>query len=151
MNGIILGIFCITVMSTGEGNLNTWSHNAQKLTDMDQKPQTLILNLNWRYTNYNNSHLNDNWHTHFLSGSETGRPALGGASGELQQPSLSYVQSTSDASMEGVTPTSPTAHISKEEATERLKVHVISHSQQTLSSQQQPNVSTAVLEKLLSW
>uniref|UniRef100_A0A672LVK2 Kinesin family member 1C n=1 Tax=Sinocyclocheilus grahami TaxID=75366 RepID=A0A672LVK2_SINGR len=30
-------------------------------------------------------------------------------------------QSTSDAPMEGVTPTSPTAHISKEEAAERLK------------------------------
>ncbi len=84
-------------------------------------------------------------HIHFLSGSETGRPTLGGSSDELHQPSLSYVQSTSDAQMEGATPTSPTAHISKEEATERLKVHMIS-----LSSQQQPNVSTAMLEKLLS-
>uniref|UniRef100_A0A8C1XMH8 Kinesin motor domain-containing protein n=1 Tax=Cyprinus carpio TaxID=7962 RepID=A0A8C1XMH8_CYPCA len=55
------------------------------------------------------------------SGSEAGRPALGGASGELHQPSLSYVQSTSDAPMEGVAPTSPTTHISKEEAAERLK------------------------------
>uniref|UniRef100_A0A8C2FVC9 Kinesin motor domain-containing protein n=1 Tax=Cyprinus carpio TaxID=7962 RepID=A0A8C2FVC9_CYPCA len=51
----------------------------------------------------------------------SGRPALGGASGELHQPSLSYVQSTSDAPMEGVAPTSPTTHISKEEAAERLK------------------------------
>ncbi|XP_016099979.1 kinesin-like protein KIF1C isoform X2 [Sinocyclocheilus grahami] len=55
------------------------------------------------------------------SGSETECPSLGGASGELHQPLLSYVQSTSDAPMEGVTPTSPTAHISKEEAAERLK------------------------------
>ncbi|RXN15908.1 kinesin KIF1C [Labeo rohita] len=55
------------------------------------------------------------------SGSESGRPALGGASGELHQPSLSYEPSTSDAPMEGVAPTSPTAHISKEEAAERLK------------------------------
>ncbi|XP_016096766.1 kinesin-like protein KIF1C [Sinocyclocheilus grahami] len=55
------------------------------------------------------------------SGTETGRPALGGASGELHQPSLSYAPSTSDAPMEGVTPTSPTAHISKEEAVERLQ------------------------------
>uniref|UniRef100_A0A671RJ57 Kinesin motor domain-containing protein n=1 Tax=Sinocyclocheilus anshuiensis TaxID=1608454 RepID=A0A671RJ57_9TELE len=39
----------------------------------------------------------------------------------LITPLLSYVQSTSDAPMEGVTPTSPTAHISKEEAAERLK------------------------------
>uniref|UniRef100_A0A673MXL7 Kinesin motor domain-containing protein n=1 Tax=Sinocyclocheilus rhinocerous TaxID=307959 RepID=A0A673MXL7_9TELE len=52
---------------------------------------------------------------------ETGRLALGGASGELHQPSLSYAPSTSDAPMEGVTPTSPTAHISKEEAVERLQ------------------------------
>lgn len=113
-------------------------------------PQTLNLNLNWRHTNYNNSHLNNNWHIHFLLGSEAGRPALGGASGELHQPSLSYVQSTSDAPMEGVAPTSPTTHISKEEAAERLKVHMISHSQQILSSQQQPNLSTVMLEKLLS-
>ncbi|XP_016423670.1 kinesin-like protein KIF1C [Sinocyclocheilus rhinocerous] len=55
------------------------------------------------------------------SGTETGRLALGGASGELHQPSLSYAPSTSDAPMEGVTPTSPTAHISKEEAVERLQ------------------------------
>uniref|UniRef100_A0A8C1KKQ3 Kinesin motor domain-containing protein n=1 Tax=Cyprinus carpio TaxID=7962 RepID=A0A8C1KKQ3_CYPCA len=39
----------------------------------------------------------------------------------LHQPSLAYVPSTSDAPMEGMTPTSPTAHISKEEAVERLQ------------------------------
>uniref|UniRef100_A0A8C1I235 Kinesin motor domain-containing protein n=1 Tax=Cyprinus carpio carpio TaxID=630221 RepID=A0A8C1I235_CYPCA len=55
------------------------------------------------------------------SGTETGCTALGGASGELHQPSLAYVPSTSDAPMEGMTPTSPTAHISKEEAVERLQ------------------------------
>ncbi|XP_051978301.1 kinesin-like protein KIF1C [Xyrauchen texanus] len=55
------------------------------------------------------------------SGSETGRPALVMASGELNQPSLPYVQNNSDASMEGVTPTSPTELISEEEAVERLK------------------------------
>ncbi|TRY88268.1 hypothetical protein DNTS_032460 [Danionella cerebrum] len=54
------------------------------------------------------------------SGSETGCLALGRASGELQQPSLSYTQSTSDASMEGVMPAGPTETISKEEAAERL-------------------------------
>ncbi|XP_051528281.1 kinesin-like protein KIF1C [Myxocyprinus asiaticus] len=55
------------------------------------------------------------------SGSEAGRPALVVASGALNQPSLSYVQTSSDAPMEGMTPTSPTEIISEEEAVERLK------------------------------
>uniref|UniRef100_A0A8C1UF59 Kinesin-like protein n=1 Tax=Cyprinus carpio TaxID=7962 RepID=A0A8C1UF59_CYPCA len=48
-------------------------------------------------------------------------PVINSPSGELHQASLAYVPSTSDAPMEGMTPTSPTAHISKEEAVERLQ------------------------------
>lgn len=57
-----------------------------------------------------------------VAGSEAGQLALAGTSGALNQPSLSYVQTTSDAPMEGETPASPNELISKEEAVERLKV-----------------------------
>ncbi|KAI7812516.1 kinesin-like protein KIF1C [Triplophysa rosa] len=56
-----------------------------------------------------------------VSGSEAGQPALADTSGALNQPSLSYVQTTSDAPMEGETPASPNELISKEEAVERLE------------------------------
>lgn len=57
-----------------------------------------------------------------VAGSAAGQPALADTSGALNQPSLSYVQTTSDAPMEGETPASPNELISKEEAVERLEV-----------------------------
>lgn len=62
-------------------------------------------------------------HALSVAGSEAGQQLVSaGTSGTLNQPSLSYVQSTPDAPMEGETPASPNELISKEEAVERLKV-----------------------------